>query len=109
MRERDLMVAIQLAAPKYHCTLMRNNTGILKDSRGHHVKFGLCVGGSDLIGWTIINATAIFTACEVKLPGKKPTNEQQRFLTAVQQAGGIACVATCIEDLAKAIQEWDGD
>jgi VRR-NUC domain-containing protein len=109
MRESDIVNAIRLAAPKYHCTLLRNNVGCLKDATGRTVKFGLATGSSDLIGWTICNGAAIFTAIEVKLPKKHPTSEQAAFLRAVQQAGGIACVATCVDDLARAIGEWDGD
>lgn len=109
MRESDLLKAIMLAAPKYHCTLLRNNVGCLKDITGRTVKFGLATGSSDLIGWTICNAAAVFTAVEVKKPGGKPTKEQQAFIAAVQQAGGIACVAYCIDDLKVAIEAWDGD
>lgn len=109
MREADILKSIMLAAPQYGCRLFRNNTGILKDVRGKHVKFGLCVGSSDLIGWTICNAAAIFTAVEVKQVGKKPTKQQAAFLDAVRQAGGIACVAYGIEDVQRAIEAWDGD
>lgn len=109
MRERDVMVAIQLAANKYHCTLFRNQVGMLRDVRGIPVRFGLAVGSSDLIGWTICDAAAIFTAVEVKMKGKKPTQQQQAFLDAVIKAGGIACVAYSIEDVKRAIQEWYGD
>lgn len=107
MKESVLMKQIMLAAPKWNCRLFRNNTGILRDARGQHVKFGLCVGSSDLIGWTICDAAAIFTAVEVKQRGKKPTKSQALFLEAVKQAGGIACVAYGIEDVAKAIGERD--
>lgn len=109
MREADLLKAIMLAAPQYHCTLMRNNVGLLKDSRGKYVKYGLAIGSSDLIGWTICNAAAIFTAVEVKQVGKKPTPEQHAFLDAVNKAGGIGCVAYSIDDLKRAIEGWDGD
>ena len=109
MRESDLLTAIRLEAPKYGCTLMRNNVGCLKDITGRTVKFGLAVGSSDLIGWTICNGAAVFTAVEVKMRGKKPTAQQQAFLDAVNKAGGIACVAYSINDLKDAIAGWYGD
>ena len=109
MRESDLLTAIRLEAQKYGCTLMRNNVGCLKDITGRTVKFGLAVGSSDLIGWTICNAAAVFTAIEVKRPGQKPTKEQAAFIAAVKRAGGIACVAYSINDLKDAIAGWYGD
>ena len=109
MGESDLLTAIRLEAPKYGCTLMRNNVGCLKDITGRTVKFGLAVGSSDLIGWTLCNDAAVFTAVEVKMRGKKPTREQAAFIAAVKQAGGIACVAYSINDLKNAIEGWYGD
>ena len=106
MREGDLQRQIMLAAPKYGCTLLRNNVGVLQDVHGNYVTFGLAVGSSDLIGWTILDRKAIFTAVEVKRSGKKATKAQQAFLDAVALAGGIACVASSIEDLEEAIRIW---
>mgnify|MGYP000709089094 CR=1 FL=1 len=61
------------------------------------INFGLCVGSSDLIGWTEIEITpemvgkkvAIFTAFEVKKKGKKPSPQQAAFLDFVSKSGGI--------------------
>jgi ribosomal protein S19 len=61
------------------------------------VNFGLCVGSSDLIGWTTVEITpemigqkvAIFTAVEVKKKGNKPTAVQLAFLKTVEEQGGI--------------------
>lgn len=89
------MRQIMLAAPQYNCRLFRNNTGILKDARGRHVKFGLCVGSSDLIGLT---CDGRFLAVEVKREGKHPTKEQQRFIAMVDDMGGIAFVAHSVEE-----------
>jgi hypothetical protein len=71
---------------------------------------GLCVGSSDLIGWRSVRITpdmvgelhALFVACEVKDRGKV-TAEQQRFLDAVQAAGGIALVARSVEEAEAAL------
>jgi hypothetical protein len=110
MREADILKAILLEAPKLGCVLLRNNVGCFTDVRGNYIRFGVGhPGGADLIGWTICNAAAVFTACEVKMHGKKPTKEQAAFLLAVQQAGGISCVAYSIDDLKDAIEGWYGD
>ena len=110
MKESSIVKAIMLAAPKLGCTLLRNNVGCFFDAQGNYVRFGVGnPGGADLIGWTICDAAAIFTAVECKMPGKKPTKEQAAFLAAVEQAGGISCVAYEIDDLKKAIESWYGD
>lgn len=65
------------------------------------VTTGLCVGSSDLIGWTPKTCTpemlgtrvAIFTACEVKVEGGRVRPEQRHFGEQVQKAGGIFSIA----------------
>ena len=52
---------------------------------------GLVTGGSDIIG--IQKKTGRFIAIEVKAPRGKLTKEQEQFLNAVRNAGGIAGVA----------------
>lgn len=68
---------------------------------GRVIKYGLCKGSSDLIGWTPVKITpdmvgsslAVFTAIEVKAPGEKLRPEQKNFINAVIHSGGIAaCV-----------------
>lgn len=71
------------------------------------MRAGLCEGSSDLIGWTTVEITpemvgrkvAVFTAVEVKVPGKRPTAEQVNFLAQVRTAGGIAEVLTDAEQV----------
>ena len=61
---------------------------------------GLCKGSSDLIGWKSVTITpnmvgqkiAIFTAFECKTGRLKTTEEQKRFIDAVNKFGGIAKV-----------------
>ena len=105
--ERKIQTDIQLAA----CAgggparLWRNNTGALKDARGQLVRYGLCPGSSDLIGFRTITITpemvgqrvAVFCAVEVKDRGR-PTNQQQAFIRLVEQAGGMAGVARSVPD-----------
>ena len=64
------------------------------------VATGLCVGSSDLIGWTSKTVTpemlgtqiAVFTAIEVKVPGGRIADEQYQFHDTVKKAGGIAAI-----------------
>jgi hypothetical protein len=101
--EHDIMQRIRKAAPLYQCVLLRNNVGHTTSSDGRHIIFGLCVGSSDLIGWTTKNNVAIFTAIEVKTRVGRVTKEQQRFIDAVKKAGGLAGVARSVEDFIKII------
>ena len=113
MLENDVQKYIMLAASKAGTKIFRNNTGqgwvgqakrlsdgsmLIINPRPLHA--GLCVGSSDLIGWTtrvitpdmIGKKVAIFTAIEVK-SGTRPSKEQLTFIQAVRDAGGIAGIA----------------
>lgn len=107
MSETALLNAIRLDAVKLGCTLWRNNVGRLRTDKGTYIQFGLCVGSSDLVGFTMIDGRAIFTAIEVKMPRKKPTKEQIAFVDAVVKAGGIATVAYSIDGVKDAIAAYD--
>jgi hypothetical protein len=105
--ERRIQSDIQLAASAGGgpARLWRNNVGALRDARGQLVRYGLCPGSSDLIGLRTIVITpdmvgqrvAVFSAIEVKDRGR-PTEQQQAFITMVQQAGGLAGVARSLPD-----------
>lgn len=96
---------IRIACGAGPARLWRNNTGALKDATGRLVRYGLCPGSSDLIGLRQVTITpdmvgqtiAQFVAIEVKDRGRA-TPEQERFITMVQQAGGLAGVARSVED-----------
>jgi hypothetical protein len=105
MNETNLMNTIMLAP--HGCRLFRNNTGAIKDQTGRLVRFGLCKGSSDLIGFKPVTITpemvgrqvAVFTAIEVKTPDGKPTPEQLHFLNRVKELGGIAGIARSVDDV----------
>ena len=110
MREKDVQNNLILHASQIGLTLFCNNVGMYKDQRGNVIRYGLCKGSSDLIGWTPVTITedmvgkkiAVFTAVEVKLNknGKyKATDDQKRFISAVLNNGGFAGVADCKKDL----------
>jgi len=79
-----------LALSKAGCRVWRNNTGVLPDRKGRPVKFGLCVGSSDIIG---IAPGGIFLAIECKNQLGQPTDAQLKFIGFVQSMGGRAGVA----------------
>ena len=108
-RERDLRDRILLEASEAGDRLLRQNVGLgwvgraeklgggdvlIHGARPLHA--GLCRGSSDLIGWSprVINGQriAVFTAVELKTGRQQLTDEQRRFLDAVERAGGIARV-----------------
>jgi penicillin-binding protein-related factor A (putative recombinase) len=86
-----------IAACECGAIVWRNNVGMLMDKRGVPVKYGLCVGSSDLIGIY----KGAFLALEIKQPGKKPTTEQVNFLRVVKENGGIAAVVFSADDVKK--------
>jgi hypothetical protein len=112
---------VRLAASEAGYTLWRNNTGLAYTGREvvelssgsvmihdpRRIRFGLCKGGSDLIGFRPVVITedmvgttiAQFAAIEVKTPRKRPTADQQHFIDFVNQAGGHAFVARSAEDI----------
>ena len=99
---------IRLALGNGKIRLFRNNTGALTDIKGRLVKFGLCKGSSDLIGFKTITITpdmvgqnvAVFSAIEVKDKGKA-TDDQKKFINIIKKAGGLAGVARDIKDAKK--------
>jgi hypothetical protein len=85
----------------------RNQCGALPDPRtGRLVTFGLARGSADLIGWRTVTITqamvghqvAVFTSIEVKTPTGRVRPEQQAWLEAVTQAGGLAGIARSVTD-----------
>ena len=89
-------------------TLLRNNVGAYRTKDGGWVRYGVGgPGGADTVGWTTKVVTpdmvgmrvAVFTAVEFKAPGGSTTPEQDAFIKAVCDAGGLAGVARCTEDV----------
>jgi len=77
---------------------------IIKNARPLHA--GLCVGSSDLIGWTprvitpemVGQTVAIFTAVEVKSATGTVKKDQLNFLSNVQKSGGLSVLARSPQD-----------
>lgn len=106
MSEQHIQQHIRLACSTGPVRLFRNNTGVLRDANGRPVQFGLCKGSADLIGWTTRTITAemvgqqvaVFTSIEVKTLTGRVRAEQNAWLDAVLQAGGIAGIARSVAD-----------
>ena len=99
MSERDLIDQFLLAASQEGWRFARNNSGIAFHKDGSAVRYGLFTpGGSDCIGWIPHRVTsadvgrviAIFAAVEMKTKREPLSLEQERFLTIVSRAGGMA-------------------
>ena len=79
----DCLIALSEAG----CLAWRNNTGVLKDRRGKSVRFGLCVGSSDIVG---IAPDGVFFAVECKAAKGRATDKQRNFIEQVRRQGGRA-------------------
>ena len=106
MSEQAIQQRIRLACSRGPVRLWRNNTGAMRDERGQLVRFGLCPGSADLIGYRSITIgpehlgqrVAVFTAVEVKAPTGRPTTEQLAFLDHIRAAGGLAGIARSVPE-----------
>lgn len=118
MTEPELIRRILLAGTAEGARLFRQNVGqgwagkavhrgstvVIENARPLHA--GLCKGSSDIIGWRPVVITpdmvgqtvAIFVAIEAKTGRLRTTADQQRFLDAVEKAGGIAGVARGVDN-----------
>ena len=88
--ESHILNACLIALSAAGCLAWRNNTGVLPDRQGRPIRFGLCVGSSDIIG---VAPDGKFLAIECKTAIDQPTDAQVRFLEAVRRQGGRAGIA----------------
>ena len=106
-RESVILNEIRLGLAD-RCTLLRNQAGVYRVGN-RMIRSGLAPGGSDLIGWTVIDGLAVFTAIEVKRTGGRVTQAQNNFLTAVNGAGGIAFVARSVDQAVDLLEQAVAD
>lgn len=114
MSENSVMQKIRLDAVAEGARLFRNNVGLFDTLDGRKIRTGLCVGSSDLIGWTEVTITpemvgrkvAVFTAVEVKAPRGRLTKEQAAFIAAVNRHGGIGIKATTVRGALEGLREF---
>lgn len=116
MNESTVQQQIMIEAAKIGITLMRNNSGALRDVDGRVVRYGLMnesatrnkqIKSSDLIG---ITNTGRFIAIEVKAPGWKFSAKDQRanaqlaFINFIKSKGGIAGFCSSVLDFENLIR-----
>lgn len=102
--EREIQHSIRLSlGARTDVVMWRNNVGALKDARGRYVRFGLCEGSADLIG--IYKPTGQFLAIEIKRPGGKLSEAQEKFAALVASCGGIHFTVFSADE---AIQKLEG-
>lgn len=112
--ESTIQTRIMLAASEQGMTIFRNNCGVAYYTNGQRVRYGLCPGSADLIGWRPVTITADmvgksvaqFVAIEVKKPGGRVTAKQQNFLDRVNDAGGHGIIMRSEEDF-ESEDSWD--
>lgn len=124
--EKDIQNEIRIATSKMGMRVFRNSTGVaFREKSGEHlcekcrkktrvVKFGLCVGSSDLIGWMPVVITeelvgktvGVFIALEVKTPKGRVSKEQQTFIREATKSGGIAAVVRSKDDIKRVVEQW---
>ena len=113
--EKEVMAAVkEWAGMRSDVTLWRNNVGSMEWAPGRWLRYGLCVGSADFIGLTTITVDqsmvgkkiAVFTALEAKAENGVLSTDQERFLMAVKDAGGIASVVHDAEEAQLALERW---
>jgi len=107
--EREIQAAVMryLAIDRRVAWHERFNTGATlvesRDASGKQkrrfVRFAF-PGCSDILGQLV---TGHFLAVEIKRPSTKPTPEQASFLAQVEANGGLALIASSIDDVALAL------
>lgn len=91
-RQNEILIALSEAG----CLVWRQNTGAYKEPKtGRVIRYGLCVGSSDVIGMTPCGK---FLAIEVKNATGRPRPEQTTFINAVRAKGGRAGIARTAEE-----------
>ena len=114
-RERDIQRAIlDLLRTLPGVVAWKTGGGLLPLADGRRVRMGR-KGVSDIVGWLewcvvqkgpskeCVGAksshVARFLAIEVKRPGQRATEAQMEFLDSVVRAGGIAIIASSVDDV----------
>lgn len=108
MSEAGAQAKIMLALGGHpRIRVFRNNVGVAHFPDGSVVRYGLCPGSADLIGWREVTITpdmvgqtfAQFLSVECKAPKGRTTDKQDAWFFAVKRGGGVALVARSVEDV----------
>ena len=126
--EIEIMKAIHRGFSRGRNRLFRNNVGLAIQGQdvswtGHaafvkkakYIRFGLCVGSPDLVGWRTVKITpdmvgkdiAQFVAIEVKNKGGRATKDQQQFLAIADAMGACVGIARSLTDAKEILGSFD--
>ncbi len=113
MNEKNKNAIMLKLNKKRGVRIFRNNVGVAIYSDGRRVRYGLCPGSSDLIGWKSVDVTpdmigkkvAVFLAVEIKAGKTTVKEHQDNFIDVVREFGGIAGVVRDIEDVDKIVKD----
>ena len=92
---------IMMELNKGNTRVFRNNVGTATTEDGQFIRFGLCKGSGDLIGWETVQITpemvgekfARFLSVEVKAEkGGRASKEQKTWQKIVNNVGGKAII-----------------
>ena len=95
MSETDIMRSIMVKLSQLGCICLRTNAGTFYTRDGRPVRIGI-PGQSDLCGHRPVDGRAWYI--EVKKPGEKPRENQERFLRQMRDSGALAGVAHSVEE-----------
>jgi hypothetical protein len=101
--EQDLLRQVRDYLALQGAVVVRVNSGGLRatyNGKGRFIRYNDTPGCSDLLACY----RGYFVAVEVKRPGQKPTPEQASFLDQVRRKGGVGIVATCLDDVERALE-----
>lgn len=96
MKEQDIQTAIMkmlLHHPRVAWCYV-TTSGKVKGRGGHWMTLGV-PGLPDIMGQL---RTGHLFGIECKQPGNKPTEDQERFIDMIRQNGGLAGVATSVDE-----------
>lgn len=100
MKETPIMFEVRRAlAATGHILLWRSNTGF---DRERKVKYGLGLGGPDLIG--VLKPTGRLCGFEVKTPTGRLMADQKLWHDVVRGAGGFVAVVRSADDALAALE-----
>lgn len=96
--ETALANRIRVALSKYG-VVFRQNSGVFTDAAGNRIRIGV-VGMSDLlyIGAPVISGQPTVAWLEVKTATGKPSEEQIKFISAMQRIGCKAGIVRSVAD-----------
>lgn len=114
MNEATVLHRTMLALSKLGARVFRNNVGVAVAPKGGIVRYGLCNGSSDIIGWHTVTITpdmigkkvAVFVAIETKSEKGRASQEQKNFVERVQEAGGISGIVKSPEEAEVLISKY---